>query len=72
VCVQVVKYRDKMSVGSSLMDSMYGSYTSPTSISANARYDALFDAVGSTGYSRYRGPSYSTTYSSREDGIIQI
>jgi len=63
-----------MAAGSSILDSVYGSYTSG---GANARFDALFDvaAAGSAspsglggGYSRYRYASssspYATTYSS--------
>ena len=67
-----------MAAGSSILDSVYGSYTSAGSASANARFDALFDsaaAVGSPasglggGYSRYRYGSsssspYASTYSS--------
>ena len=69
-----------MAAGSSILDSVYGSYTSAGAgaASANARFDALFDsaaAVGSPasglggGYSRYRYGSsssspYTSTYSS--------
>ena len=69
-----------MAAGSSILDSVYGSYTSAGAgaTSANARFDALFDsaaAVGSPasglggGYSRYRYGSsssspYASTYSS--------
>ena len=66
-----------MAAGSSVLDSVYGSYTSGGAMSANARFDALFDAAatGSAspsglggGYSRYRYGSssspYATTYSS--------
>ena len=65
-----------MAAASSILDSVYGSYTSGGTTSANARFDALFDAAVASpsglggGYSRYRyGPSssssspYATAYS---------
>ena len=65
-----------MAAGSSILDSVYGSYTSAGSASANARFDALFDSAAASpasglggGYSRYRYGSsssspYASTYSS--------
>ena len=69
-----------MAAGSSILDSVYGSYTSGGASSANARFDALFDAAAATGSaaapsglgggdSRYRYASsssspFATTYSS--------
>ena len=55
-----------MAAGSSILDSVYGSYTSGGASSPNARFDALFDAAASSssgrGYSRYRyNPSSSSS-----------
>ena len=61
-----------MAAGSSILDSVYGSYTSGVAPSANARFDALFDAAAATGsaaspsglgggYSRYRFASSSSS-----------